>query len=208
MNRESISVDITLYSTDESLPLPRTPRHTVNVQYESIFIVRHISSLSTNFQRSLTANILNAYGKSISHSCQKTTAGVAQHEHSVCTHIHFTLSKYFYILWGDVGHRIWSSMLVLSFITDLEIFTVLRSPSVRMTHTHSHYEQSQRVSRLLNIINYLVDLPISLSLSVRQWESKVVKRFSIRLKCPWSMSRVESRHSVTPRTKQWIKYLS
>ncbi len=78
MNRESISVDITLYSTDESLPLPRTPyhshRHTVNVQYESIFIVRHISSLSTNFQRSLTANILNAYGKSISPSCQKTTA--------------------------------------------------------------------------------------------------------------------------------------
>ncbi len=97
MNRESISVDITLYSTDESLPLPRTPRHTVNVQYESIFIVRHISSLSTNFQRSLTANILNAYGKSISPSCQKTTAGVAQHEHSVCTHIHFTLSNYFYI---------------------------------------------------------------------------------------------------------------
>ncbi len=146
MNRESISVDITLYSTDESLPLPRTPyhshRHTVNVQYESIFIVRHISSLSTNFQRSLTANILNAYGKSISPSCQKTTAGVAQHEHSVCTHIHFTLSKYFYNLWGDVGHRIWSSMLVLSFVTDLEIFTLLACGWLIHTHTMNRARES------------------------------------------------------------------
>ncbi len=73
-------------------------------------------------------------------------------------------------LWGDSrsSNMVTDARFVLRHRS--EIFTVDGGLLmwVRIIH-NSHYEQSQRVSRLLNIINYSVDLLISLSLSVRHW---------------------------------------
>ncbi len=122
MSRESFSVDITLYSVDD----PPSPSDTVSLTsphcecaiWIDIYSLRHISSHSTNFQRSLTANILNAYGKSISPSCQKTTAWSTTRTFCVCTQTLHTFKLLLYFCEAIVGHRIWSQMLVLSFVTD------------------------------------------------------------------------------------------